>query len=322
MIPAFITNRIWVKLGSVLLAVVVWSYISSNISNDGWFKVPLGIKLSEGMMIVDGGSQQIEILTRGPSDVIKETLPVDFTVTCDLSGQTAPGKVTKDISRTNMEGPPDVRIINYSPKEVTFNLDRIVEKVLSVKVVTLGAPQEGYRIEATSPNPSSVIVTGAESLLKVKEVVETVPEDADVTGLNWRKTFGRVRLQPIGGMVPDTTVNVSVKVGRELSQKKYDKVPIMVISPATSGIDVAVSPQEVEIVLAGLKERLDKLKSSDIIVYVDVAGLKPARYELPLKAKLPEGINMREAVPATCEVVVKSKSEMVPEADMEHLGNL
>ena len=322
MIPEFIANRFWVKLGSVLLAILVWSYISSNISKDIQVAVPLDIKLAGGMMTVDSGPRQVRVLARGPSDVIEDIQPSDFKVMCDLSSQTEPGKVTKDISTANVKVPADVRVINYMPREITFTVDKIVEKVLSVKVVTTGMPQEGYRVEATFPNPSYVRVTGAESLLELKESVETMPEDVDVTALNRSKDFRGVKLQPIGGMVPKRPVNVYVKVGRELAQKKYDKVPIMVMAPATAGLDAAVTPLEVEIVLAGLKERLDKLRPSDIIVYVDVAGLKPARYELPLKAKLPEGISMRETVPGTCEVVIKSKTEMVPEVDTEGLGNL
>ncbi len=277
MIPSFVTNRFWVKLGSVLLAVVVWGYSSSNISSDIRLSLPLDIKLGEGMMIVDEGPRKIKIHARGPHDVIKNLQSTDFTVTCDLSKQTEPGKVTKDISKASIKGPADVMVIDYWPeeadrgvKEITFAVDRIVEKILPVKVVTTGTPQEGYKVEATAPNPSPIKVTGAESLLKMREDVETMPEDVDVTGLNMSRVFGRVRLQPIGGMVPGQKVTVIVKVGREPSQRKYDKVPIMVLAPATAGLDVAVSPQEVEIVLAGLKERLDKLRPSDIIVYGEV----------------------------------------------------
>ncbi|MDP8248185.1 MAG: CdaR family protein [Candidatus Tritonobacter lacicola] len=322
MIPSFIKNRFWVKVISILLAVVVWSYISSNISKDIRLSVPLELKLGEGMMILDGGPRQIKILARGPSDVIEDVQSLDFTVTCDLSNQAEPGKVTRDISLSGIRGPIDVWVVNYEPKEVSFTLDQIDEKVLPVRVVTTGTPQEGYRVEKTLPNPSFVKITGAGSLLKVEEVVETVPEDVDVTGLNRSKDFRRVRLHPIGGMVPERMVNVYVKVGGDLAHKKYDEVPILVLAPATVGMDVAVTPQKVGVVLSGVKERLDKLRPSDIIVYVDVAGLKPARYELPLKANLPEGIAMTDAVPANCEVVIKSTTEMVPEVEAESPANL
>jgi YbbR domain-containing protein len=190
------------NLGTLLLAfalaLVVW--VSSVISADPNIDCPTPIRIP------------VDVIGQDPSTQLMEPLPADVSIQFfaprSICGQLGSSTVTDALidltglsTGTHLVSvqPPTVsvtpvRIVDYSPQEVTVVLEQMVSQPFRVEVVITGEPALGFQNGIPSIEPEEVVVSGPESavaqvaqiagLMDIAEAREGVSRDVGVRPLN------------------------------------------------------------------------------------------------------------------------------------------
>ena len=70
-------------------------------------------------------------------------------------------------------------------------------------------------------------------------------------------------------------------------------------------LKLTLSPSYISVLVQGTPTDLNFIKRENFIAYVDARGLKPGRYELDVKVKIPSGTVLIETFPVKINVTVK-----------------
>jgi YbbR domain-containing protein len=87
-------------------------------------------------------------------------------------------------------------------------------------------------------------------------------------------------------------------------ERAVDERPV-IIRNTSAGLQAVVLPSRVTVTVRGSREELGTLQDSQVAVLVDLAGLGPGLYKLPLHVDTPVSVDVRKVVPETVEVKIR-----------------
>ena len=208
-------------------------------------------KPPEGMLIMGEFNERVQATIRAPKSVWDSLKADDFIATVDLTGL-GPGVHQVPVQVTLNKQPS--RVTLFEPEYITLELDARMERSVPVRVQIEGKPTLGYLRQATTIDPSEVLVNGPSTY--VAQVVETFTSvsvqetNADVEG--------EFPLQPQdseGQPVPHVTLTpemVNVRIPIKLSSY-YRPLAVKVVllegqgSPGYRVTNISVEPPEVTV---------------------------------------------------------------------------
>ncbi len=299
----WLSHNLWLKFFAVVIAVVVWLIGSSRVYEPRNRVVPVNLKLAAGMTVKEITPPTVTVTLaypkefRGALDREKEEIKVVH----NLLETREPGKIVFTLSERDIEKPARVRVLGISPSRVTAEVDRLVEKLLPVKVAYQGTPRSGYRIAGQSIIPPEVRVPGPESLLRKMDAIETDP----VSVMGREITFEeRVRLKPVNPYsgAALSPVSVIVILRPELKKRNFSGIHVDLLKSTSQVEVISVEPEMVNLFLKGRQDEMEALIADDVKAYVDIVGLEAGSYELPLQTKLPMGVVLDRAEPTVIKV--------------------
>ncbi len=267
--------------------------------------VPITVQLSTGMVVKRISPPRAQVILEVPRELgrIKEIDTREIKIIHDLPENKEPGRVVFNLSAADVRVPYRVRVVSVNPSRITAEVDRLVDKVLPVKVVYRGRPQTGYRVSGQTIIPPEVRVPGPKSLLGNLQFIKTMP--IYVNGRS--NSFDtKAALQPVGSYSPSPLepVEVIVVIKPELQGSKLEDISIAVLKDKRQTEQININPDRVTLFLKGPKILMDGLAAADVKAYVDVIGLAPGSYELPLQCKLPSGVILERAEPETIKATM------------------
>jgi YbbR domain-containing protein len=287
-------------LTAFILAVIVW--VSAVIASDP----------NEEHVL--GRAVPIEIIGQDPNLQIMGEVPASATVVLRAPAtvwtqlNNDPKSVTAKIDLSNLGSgthtvPVDVQItphlvllVNQNPQQVTVNLDSIISQSFPVDLVVTGNPPVGYQAQSPIVDPSSITVTGAESLVsQVKQARITL----DITNANQTITRDAVPvlLDAEGKVVSGLTMTPeSVTVTQPivlLGGYRYVIVRAVTVGQVSTGYRVTnifVTPIGV-VVFSSDPELVNNLPGYIETQPVDLTG-KEDDFETLVDLNLPAGISV------------------------------
>ncbi|HOO76822.1 MAG TPA: CdaR family protein [bacterium] len=306
---AWARHNLWLKIFALAGALVLWYMGSREVYVPETVEVPVELDLPEGYTAVSVTPPAVRVEVEYPKD--GEVPDVNsLRVVHTIGSGVEPGVIAFNLTAADIRTPSRVRFTSVSPSGIRVRVDRMTEKVLPVKIVYTGRPRSGYRIEDTSISPSEILVPGPESLLNEMKEIKTRP----LSVLGRSVSFGAsATLEPLPGYTGKVplAVNVYTTIGPELKQKRFADIPVRVMMGAGNPEGVILDPDRVTVVLSGRERDIDSAAPGDISAYIEVIGLASGTYELPLKTRLPPGLNLDRAEPRTIRVTTE-RSAPVP----------
>ncbi|MDT8898746.1 CdaR family protein [Thermanaerothrix sp. 4228-RoL] len=213
MVPAFIT--------AFLLALAVWvSAVTANDPNEeAVYPRPIPITVvgkDPNLILSPEDLNSVTLTLRAPRSLWNSLInePDAVRAVVDLTGL-APG--TYAVPVQIQIGLRPVRVVSYTPKTVTVNLERLENREMPVKLVVNGTPAAGYSADPPQLNRTTVIVSGPQSQVQKVAEVEAV---LDISGASesLTRTLALQALDANGNLVsgltlvPDrVTVSVSIR---------------------------------------------------------------------------------------------------------------
>ncbi|MDD2517442.1 MAG: CdaR family protein, partial [Synergistales bacterium] len=171
-IDRLLSSRLFLKVVSVLVAVLVWFYLASDRGTEivRTVTVPLEFLNVPVDMSVSSGVREVDIQVSGTRETafsLTETIASQI----DLKGL-GPGSHRRPVQAILPSG---LRLVEVSPPFVDLDLTRLGSRVLSVRLLVPDGLPPGYRLEEQRVAPMEVTVKGPEHLLSSLENVWVVP---------------------------------------------------------------------------------------------------------------------------------------------------
>ncbi|MDP8213631.1 MAG: CdaR family protein [Candidatus Euphemobacter frigidus] len=305
-IKRWLRHNLLLKILALIVGTAVWFVASRWVYETSTLVLPVELTLAAGMTLKSVSPPAVTVTLEYPRESYEliDRGNGEIKVVHDLTKTRTPGRIVFNLQDKDVERPPRVRVAGLNPSRITAEVDRLVEKVLPVKVVYRGPPRRGYRVTGQRVIPPEVRVPGPESLLDTMTEIETEP--VSVTGreitfdipsaLKPLNLYSREKLQE---------VRVIVYLGPELKKRTFKGVGVELLRPFGQTGEIQMVPRKVDLYLKGPEGALEAMTSDDLRVYVDIVGLKPGPWQLPLQTVFPAGVVLERAEPAIIKVTLE-----------------
>jgi len=312
-IKKWILKNIDIKLISLFLAIIIWTYVASgeNPIIENYIDIPLSISNLQKDLAVKEIPEKISIGIKGPKNILNKISPEEFLGTINLSEINQKG-----IYKINVEinAPQRVEIIRIIPSEIKVEIEKISSKTMGIDYSLMGIPGKGYSLAGEPEfNISKIEVTGTESKLNlVKQVICPI----DISGII-EDTILKIKVKALdindlemtGLQIEPDELEVSIYVTQEYPEKIVMIKPKIIGKPAPGYYisQILIAPEEIKIY--GNYSKINDLDFLETIP-IDVNGItKTLSVKVP--AVLGEGIYMYEEEPDLVEVNIQVKENIV-----------
>ena len=282
------------------LALLVWLYVAGQKLQDIVRKVPLTVEMeSEGMTIVGNPVRELSVTFTVPVQMVNTLSAADITARHKIKPDRPVEQYTFRVAPEDIKGPPGhYRTARIDPDEITVRIDQINRTQLPVKVQLHGDPAAGYKVvtEGVVVDPKEILVSGPEQKLQLITTVLTEPIDVVGRTMSFRK---RVSLQPYVDIRPEgeAEIEVFVPIAEEFGARRFSELPVHVVGLPYEMLFAEVEPSKLDVDVSGPTRMLDEIKPGDLLVFVDISGLKRGEYELPFAFRLPYNVSFKEELP-------------------------
>ncbi len=298
-------RHLGLKFLSVAIAVALWFAVAGEQTIERTLRVPLAFQnQSDALEIVDNPRDAVDVRVRGAASLVSHLVAGDVVALVDLSGSPRAGKKLFHLTPPQVRAPFGVEVLQVAPAAITLTFEPSLTKVVPIKPNIEGEPAFGYAAGEATSDPPSVAVVGPESSLRsLKSAVTEAVSVADATrrvreSVNVGVADASVRLQT------PTMVTVTVPIAPVPMERLVQNVPVR-IRGAGRAVTAQALPAVVSVATRGPKAILDQITGGEISVYVDLAGLGPGRYNLPVRVEPPQNVEVLQTDPATVRVRIK-----------------
>lgn len=285
-------KNFWLKMMSILLALVVWAVIQLEEVLERNVRLTVHLAVPDGFKVAGKHVVQKDVTIRGPRVTMSELIsPIESHIM--LPGRVGPVRVL--VGKEYIKNWNDRLKITVHDAYINTYVDEIATKTIPIREVIQGAPVDGYFIEKFTLKPNSVSVTGLKS--ELKKLNEILTEPIDVRSLQ-RSTIIPVNLvKPEGYHAEDfstESTKVTFQIGESKTNSNFGSIRIEVVGDT---YETEIKPQFVSIEIQGTPGILSYVKRTELKAYVNVTGLGPGTYQKEIQPKIPKDTVLIETFP-------------------------
>lgn len=296
-----------------ILLLSVWSCAPEPVETHLLLPVEFA-NVPKGMIVTQYRTDKIEIHIQGDPRLI-ETLsekpihyPADLYTDLDIdpagaSESIGPGYYMLPVEKRRIPMDPAIKILEISPSYLGVRLEKVITREFKVEVPFSGDLHEGLIALAPTTDPTSVILSGAESLINEIQVLKTRPVDLTNARESFRKEMpldiDSTRLVKADSPI----IVVSVQIQEAQVEKSIEHIPIQI---RNSSFSARIEPDVMTIAIKGPysiihnKETLDR-----IYAFVDLEGMTPGVYARHSYINIPVGLAMTRSDPRVFTVTIE-----------------
>jgi YbbR domain-containing protein len=268
--------------------------------------VPVKIERGEvpdGLEVGQETATPSTVTVSGPKTIVDQVTAARADVVIQPSGI----DVDEDVALVPVDAVGNVR----SPADVAPTTARISIPVFSeretrtlpVSPAVTGTPAAGFEIDSVTVDPPTVLVEGDADPLAALARVDTAP--VSVSGLSDTETFETELALPDGIEAVDAgPVRVTVSF-RPVTESRSFSVGLQLVGTGP-GLVYVPSTSSVLLSVGGNPAALDTMSPDRTLAQLDVTGLEPGTYDVPVTAELPSGLTLVAASPETVSVTVSA----------------
>ena len=239
------------------------------------------------------------ISVRGPAEYVSKIESVR--AYCDVTGRNMDTSETVVPVFYDADGKEvDTTRLQVSVDTVDVYVEIVSVKEVPIVVETSGSLADGLELTGITTDPATVMIKGESSELnRVTNI--TIPASvislSDITQ-DLTTTVDITSYLPDGVTLLDSQdAQVSVKVGvaGETTQEFDVLVDNISVRNLERGYTTSFSASTVKVSITALQSELSRLSANSITGYVDVSGLVPGTYNLPITMNLDEDYQVGQA---------------------------
>jgi YbbR domain-containing protein len=289
------------KALSLVMAIFLWMFVAGEETVERGLRVPLElVQFPPGLELQDEAPTVVDVRVRGSSALLSQVGPGDMVAFLDLHAARA-GRRVFQLTPEQVRAPFNVEVVQVSPASITLVFENSMTKTVPINPSYEGTPAPGYVVGKVTVQPGTVDVTGPETA--VRQANEAVTEAVSVNGA--REAV--IENVTIGLLDPSirlktprvATVRVEILPGPRERQLRDQPVHIRNLGPNLSAQAV---PSTIDVVLRGSREGLDRVETSEVVAFVDLAGLGPGDYPIEVQVDASADAGAARIEPSTVQV--------------------
>lgn len=183
-----LTDNLFLKVLSVLVAVVLWLVVVNISDAKTSGKYTVGVTLLNTEVITDNGkvfrvedgTDSVRLTVRARGSVLKELKATDFILTADMEKDLKYDSlvgITVECKNSNINVDEDITL---SRSNVKVSIEDSATEQFPIKVTYTGSPNSGLVVGSLVPEQTVIKVTGPVSIVEKIKKVEAV---VDITGI-------------------------------------------------------------------------------------------------------------------------------------------
>lgn len=299
------------KIVCLALALLLFMFYRMSTLEQRVFSVPLRIQTNGDIVPAASYPRTVTVRLRGEMDTLYPVEEKDISVFVDLSSLEREGefRFPLQVRITGAAGTEDALETAVEPSEIRMRVEsRIVKKVPVVPNFS-GYPEAGYEFDGYLINPVSVEVSGPRTVVESIEEMQT--EAIDLSGRNagFEGTALLVNRNSLITVSSGGTVEYRVRIAPTIVTRTLTGLAIQfdslderfhVQNDTEPGV-VTVRGRQIDlandtVLLEALRVNARNISSSGI-------------YSLPVRAVLPEGMEILDYSPREIQITVARKDE-------------
>lgn len=207
-----LTHNLLIKIGALVLAIGLWFYVAGEETIEADFKIPIQLMLANGLVVTEQDAKDIDVTIKGRKEIISKLASDELVSKIDLTNYKEAQTLTFPIEHKFLPFSPEIKILETNPERLKVKIDRLVQKVMPVRVVTFGEPAPGYKVEGFVIDPISALIKGPEEYLKDMIYIDTEPVDITGRQKSFKKMAPLVSIPMVGEKSQPQFIEVVVKI--------------------------------------------------------------------------------------------------------------
>lgn len=251
----------------------------------------------------------VEVAALG--DILRKISGDDISVTID-AGKFVSGPFVHEITPSDVALPSSVSLVRIYPKILQLQLDKRIRAKIPLKPQFVGKAEGGKRVAGWKIDPPSIDAEGPQSVIEATKNIPTQPIQ-----LGGRRDNFSIPVVPMNDdpeVSVDVTVQPILKVSLEekMAQKVVRGVAV-VVAKLPANIEARTEPREIEVVVEGPAQFVEKISSAELFAQVDVGALPSSDIAYKMKPAVQfrdgsgSGCQVSSSSPPFIEVVLKEK---------------
>lgn len=298
--PGF--RHLGLKFLSIGLAALLWLVVSGEQIVERALRIPLEFtNLPARLEMVGDTPAVVDVRVRGSSGSLSRLAPGELVAVLDVRSA-RPGRRLFHVIGSDVRAPFGVEVVQVTPSSLSMAFEESASKVVPVVPAVEGEPHEGYVVGTVTAEPATVEVVGPVSALK--NLTEAITEPVVVAGASApvRESVTIGVLDPAVRLRNPQSAVVTVNVAAAPVEQRIADVPVQ----TKGGRDGArLMPPHVAVVLRGAREVIDTIRPADIVATVDLEGLGPGQFQLPVRVGPPARLSIVRIEPPQIQVRVR-----------------
>ncbi|MFI5178971.1 MAG: YbbR-like domain-containing protein [Vicinamibacterales bacterium] len=297
-------RNLGLKVAALGLGTLLWFTISGQQVERTVSRVPVVYRnVPAGLQITGDLTEAVTVHVRGSENQISRLQTDEVSAVVDLAEAEAGQRSTFPLRTDQVAVPAGVEVMWVDPAEVTLTLEPSGTKPLPVRPALDGEPAPGFIVTGVAVDPQTVVVAGPQSRLAIATAATTEP--VPVTGAKQTVT-ALVDISPTDAALrlrEPRSARVTVTIGPE-SSSNARMLSAVAVAMRNLGADLraAAAPASVAITVHARAGAFDE---HGVAPYVDLVGLGPGQYTLPVRVDAGPDFTVSAISPSAVSVRIR-----------------
>jgi len=284
-------RHIGLKVLSVALAALIWLLVSGEQIVERALRIPLEFtNLPAQLELVGEPPTVVDVRVRGSSGALSRVATGELVAVLDLRTARA-GQRLFHLTGADVRAPFGIEVVQISPSNVPVAFEPSARKVLPVRPGIEGEPADGYIAGTVKSDPATVEVIGPTSA--VARLTAALTEPVSIAGATG----------PVMDIVNIGLADPSVRLVEPSSAEVTVNIVGAPVEWAIAGIpirqpdgSIEMAPGDVTVFVRGPRDTRGS-RVEDFEATIDVEGLRPGSFQLPVKVIPPARVGIIKIEP-------------------------
>ena len=306
----------WIaKVVSLFIAILLYVFYQASLIDKKTFVIPLKI-VEDGIVMHVGKVQNyVPVVIRTNDTIMNMINPSDFEGIVDISYLTEAGNYTLPIKISLSPKLMELDPLEVILKEQNLNIqvDKRISKYVPLEPTIVGEVAHGYAISQISLSPSTVKITGPQSIINAIESIPTGRIMVSNAENNFSVETSCQEQSNLISIFEEGPIYATVSLSTEVMEREFTDVPVEYFA-LPSNLQIKGELPSVSFVLSGDVPLLENYSLSGRVAYVNLHECQePGQYELPLRLNLAASFSVVSKSTETISLTVEEITENADE---------
>lgn len=299
------------KVICFVIAIFLYFFHQASLIDSKTVVVPLEIIENGIVMHVGSAPTSVSVTVRTGDEIIKTILPSDISASVSLDTLTEKGTYKLPVKITLSED-----LMAYDPFEVklkdetvTIDVDRKSIKYVSIIPSVVGEVAHGYEIESISMSPSTVEISGPESVVNATEQIFTTRLNVNNAETNFSTETSYQQLNKLLTVLDEGPFKAEVTIRPVTMERIFDAVPVEILN-LSENLEIKDELPMITLKLSGAMPVLENYIISRHAVQLNLREItEPGTYEIPLRYSVPANLTLVEKSDETLTITLVHRTD-------------